>query len=214
MSAVDELGRLVIVGCGGFGREVFAMLIRSGRPLAGSVVFVDDRPSRDNLDLVSGLGAQYAGTVLQLLQQAPGSAVVAVGDPDTRQKLSRSLNDAGWVFPHIASSESSIGAMSVLDDGVVVAPGARVSTHVQLGPHVHLDQNVTVGHDTHIGAYSRANPGACVSGDVHIGERVLVGANATILQGLRVGDGAVVGAGAVVTRDVGPGATVVGVPAR
>ena len=41
-----------------------------------------------------------------------------------------------------------------------------------------------------------------------------IGSGATILGGVRIGRGALVGAGAVVTRDVAPGATVVGNPAR
>jgi UDP-2-acetamido-3-amino-2,3-dideoxy-glucuronate N-acetyltransferase len=41
-----------------------------------------------------------------------------------------------------------------------------------------------------------------------------IGSGATILGGVRVGRGATVGAGAVVTRDVAPGTTVVGNPAR
>jgi acetyltransferase-like isoleucine patch superfamily enzyme len=41
-----------------------------------------------------------------------------------------------------------------------------------------------------------------------------VGAGAVIRQGIQIGDGAVVGAGAVVVKDVPPGVTVVGVPAR
>ena len=41
-----------------------------------------------------------------------------------------------------------------------------------------------------------------------------IGSNATILCGVEVGAGATVGAGAVVTKDVPPGATVAGNPAR
>ena len=41
-----------------------------------------------------------------------------------------------------------------------------------------------------------------------------IGSGAVILGGVTIGEGALVGAGAVVTRDVPPGLTVVGSPAR
>ena len=41
-----------------------------------------------------------------------------------------------------------------------------------------------------------------------------IGSGAVILGGVRIGAGATIGAGAVVTRDVEPGETVIGSPAR
>ncbi len=49
---------------------------------------------------------------------------------------------------------------------------------------------------------------------VRIGRDVWVGGGTIILPGVTVGDGAVIGAGSVVTRDVAPGVTVMGNPAR
>lgn len=49
---------------------------------------------------------------------------------------------------------------------------------------------------------------------VNIGQDVWIGGGAIILPGVTIGDGAIVGAGSVVTRDVAPGVTVVGNPAR
>jgi maltose O-acetyltransferase len=49
---------------------------------------------------------------------------------------------------------------------------------------------------------------------VAIGSNVWIGGGALILPGVTVGDDAVIGAGAVVTRDVAPGTTVAGNPAR
>jgi serine O-acetyltransferase len=47
-----------------------------------------------------------------------------------------------------------------------------------------------------------------------IGDEVFIGAGARVLGPIRVGDGASIGANAVVIKDVRPGATVVGIPAR
>lgn len=47
-----------------------------------------------------------------------------------------------------------------------------------------------------------------------IGSRVYIGSGAKVLGPIKVGDGAQIGANAVVLRDVPPGATAVGVPAR
>ena len=49
---------------------------------------------------------------------------------------------------------------------------------------------------------------------VTIGSNVWIGSGAIILPGVSIGDDAVIGAGSVVTRDVPPGATAVGNPAR
>ncbi len=49
---------------------------------------------------------------------------------------------------------------------------------------------------------------------IRIGGNVWIGGGAMILPGVTVGDDALIGAGSVVTRDVPPGATVAGNPAR
>lgn len=49
---------------------------------------------------------------------------------------------------------------------------------------------------------------------VRIGRNTWIGGGAVILPGVAVGDDAIVGAGAMVTRDVAPGSTVAGNPAR
>jgi acetyltransferase-like isoleucine patch superfamily enzyme len=52
------------------------------------------------------------------------------------------------------------------------------------------------------------------TGEVHVGERAMLGAGTVVLPGVRIGADAQVAANSLVDRDVPPGATVAGVPAR
>ncbi|WP_281451841.1 serine O-acetyltransferase [Paenarthrobacter nitroguajacolicus] len=71
-----------------------------------------------------------------------------------------------------------------------------------------IGRNVTLRHNTTIGAVSvqEAAP--------QLGDNVDVGANVVVLGPVVIGPGAVLGAGSVVVRDVPAGATVVGNPAK
>lgn len=70
-----------------------------------------------------------------------------------------------------------------------------------------------------IGDFVTFAPAVKCNGNIVIEDHAYIGAGAVIKQGrpgrpLVIGRGAVIGMGAVVTKDVAPGATVVGNPAR
>lgn len=208
---------LVIVGCGGFGREVFSIVeaLTADGAQWSIMGFIDDAPSVAAKEAVDALGSEILGGTAMLTERSRFvAAVIAVGAPSLRLDIHRRLRALPLEYPSLVHPDATLGRRIDLAEGVVVAPGARLSTAIRVDSHVHIDQNVTVGHDTRIEGFARLNPQACISGSVRIGKRVLVGAGATVLQGLVVDDGATVGAGACVVRNVPPGSTVKGVPAR
>jgi sugar O-acyltransferase (sialic acid O-acetyltransferase NeuD family) len=207
----------VIVGCGGFGREVFSIVEALNADGAHWLIegFVDDCPALEAKKEVEALSSQILGDIGALAERPDDfAAVIAVGSPSARWEIYQRLRSAPVRYPTLVHPDVTVGRRVELADGVVVAPGVRLSTAIQVGRQVQIDQNATVGHDARIGAFARLNPQACISGSVTIGERTLVGAGATVLQGLSIGDAAVVGAAACVIGDVPPGVTVKGVPAR
>jgi maltose O-acetyltransferase len=103
-----------------------------------------------------------------------------------------------------------LGGGAYLNAGCVILDTAavRIGKATMLGPHVQI-----YCAEHHKDA-TRRSEGLEVARPVEIGANVWIGGGAILLGGIRIGDGAIIGAGAVVTRDVQPGTTVIGNPAR
>jgi serine O-acetyltransferase len=95
-----------------------------------------------------------------------------------------------------------IGRRFFLDHGFSV-----IGETADIGDDVTIYQNVTLG---------GTNPTTGVGGKRHptLRNGVVIGSGAQVLGPIEVGDGAKIGANSVVTKDVSPGATMVGIPAR
>ncbi len=204
--------KVIIVGVGGFGREVIDIVddmqvIGAPVELAGSV---DD--GEVDLDDLRELGVTYLGTT-SALATSGGPYVIGIGDGDVRRSIVERLPDTCTPIA-LQHPAATVGSRSSLAPGSILGSGARLATHVTVGLHANIHANATVGHDSVISEYASLLPGALLSGNVTVGSGALVGAGAIILQGLTIGEHAQVGAGAVVTKDVPAGVTVVGVPAQ
>lgn len=105
-----------------------------------------------------------------------------------------------------------IGAGALLGDRCTIVAHERVT----IGPSVWLQDGAVLVDFDHVvrdvELPIRSQP--LVSSPIAIGAGARIGLGAGVLRGVSVGARATVGHHAVVTRDVAPGATVSGVPAR
>lgn len=212
--------KIVVVGAGGFGREVCDVLekvIQTGTTDFEFYGILDDAPSEVNLDRCKARHFSYLGIIDDFIAQNQPNVfgyVIGINSPAAKQSISAKFDNAGFAAVALVHPDAGIGSEVTLRPGAVVCSGAQLTTNIYVGAHAHININATVGHDTHIGDYVNINPLASISGDVVLGDSVTIGAAAFVLQGVSVGEKAFVGASACVTRDVEPRTTVVGVPAK
>lgn len=204
---------LVLVGAGGHASDVLGVVeaLNAGSPRWTVIGCLDDGEPEvfrfDGRDLV------VLGSVASI-DELDAAWVAAVGFPASRRGCVDRVEPLASREPAtLVHPLADVGARVGLEPGVVVLGQARLSPRAHLRQHASVAYHASVGHDSVVGSCSAVMPGAVVAGDVHIGSDVLIGAGAVVLEGRNIGDGATIGAGAVVTRDVAPGATVVGVPA-
>lgn len=202
-----------IYGASGFGREV-APLVKLAHA-EDTIVFLDDQPHADTLNGLS------VWTFDQFVAE-PGtdrSVVVAIADSRVREKLDRRCQEAG-VRPLSVRHPTVVELEDVsLGEGSVLCSFVTLTSNVRIGRSFHANIYSYVAHDCVIGDYVTFAPGVHCNGNVHIHDHAYIGTGAVIRQGtpdrpIVIGEGAVVGMGAVVTKDVAPGVTVVGNPAR
>ena len=160
------------------------------------------------------------------------------GDPEIQADLA---STARWLARYNASlpaerSDLLVERLGAVGANATIRPPffCDYGFNIRLGANVFLNFNcvildvveVVIGDGTQIGPavqiYAADHPrdpsqrraGLEFGRPVRIGRNVWIGGGAILLPGITVGDDAIIGAGSVVTRDVSPGATVRGNPAR
>ncbi len=210
---------LVVVGAGGFGREVLdvvdAINAAAHSPAWDVLGVLDDSPTDLNLERLRHRGAAFLGGVDDFLRtKTDCQYVVGVGAPATRRLVAEKFDSTGHEAATLVHPTVTRGFDVEIGPGFVLCAGVCLTTNIRLGRHVHLNLNSTVGHDSRVGDYVSVNPLASISGDCVIGTEVLIGVAGVVLNGLTVADGSTVGGSACVVKDVPPSVVVKGVPAK
>ena len=207
------LPKLVIVGAGGFGREMLAWARQSVQFEREWTIkgFIDDQA-----DALAGKNTPAAllGPIHDHQPAADEVFLCAMGIPAVKRRCSELLLSRGARFSRLIHRTAVLGDNVELGDGVVLCPYTVVSANNRLGRGVAINLHSSIDHDACVDDWSQVNCHCDLTAAVQIGREVFIGSSVSIIPGVAVGDGAYIGAGSVVVRNVPSGATVFGVPAR
>jgi UDP-2-acetamido-3-amino-2,3-dideoxy-glucuronate N-acetyltransferase len=140
------------------------------------------------------------------------------------------FGDAVQVYSFTNLYGCRIGANTRIGTFVEVQRGVSIGARCKIQSHTFICDGVTIGDGVFVGhgvmfVNDKRPAATAATGELQteaewtllptvVEDGASIGTGAVILGGVTIGAGALIGAGAVVTRDVEPGATVAGVPAR
>lgn len=187
---------LALYGYGGHAREV---AVQIGQPIT---FFVDDEYLTEETKPIS----EFDPTKYLIM--------VAVADSKDRFDMVQRLPKETQFFTFIHPTAL------IFDDNVQVGAGSFIgantilTTNIKLGRHAILNRGNQIGHDSEIGDYFSAMPGAIVSGNVKIHDCVYMGTNSSIKEKLSIHSLSTIGMNSCVVKHIEEPGIYVGVPAK
>ena len=208
--------KLVLLGAGGFGREVAASILpfmNQREPSYELIGFIDDGEQYHTGMMIDGY--PWLGRQEWILDHKDDVyCTCTIGSAKMKAAIQRKLTEQGVRFATLIGYGAYVAPYSEIGPGSVLYGWTQISVNCKIGVGVVLNDSVRIGHDVTIGDYTSIMPGTGLSGGCVIGKEVDIGGHAYIVPGRKIGDGAKIAAGSIVFTNVRAGTTVLGNPAK
>ena len=206
---------LIIFGASGFGREVAWAVERINKvePTWNLLGFMDDNNGIQQSEIN---GYRVLGKTADVGKYPDAYFVCAVGASRVREKIVGNMKkvNSAIKFGTVVDPSVEMSELVTIGEGTIICAHTIITVNIEIGSHVIINLDCTVGHDAILEDFVTLYPSVNVSGITNIGHAVELGTGMQIIQGKRVGDYSVIGAGAVVVKDIPEKCTAVGSPAK
>lgn len=140
--------------------------------------------------------------------------VIAMSSPAAKEAISKKLKSYSVKFPNFISPNSWLSKGVKIGQGVLIFPENSINFETEIGDFVTINAGCSIGHNVTIGQYSTLAPAVNLAGFTKIEEKANLGIGCSSIQKVKIGSCSIIGGQAMLIKDVEPGRTVVGVPAK
>ena len=203
---------IVIVGAGGFGRELHSLLwdcfSKDQYRFKGFLAKQKDELNGYDID------APVLDDPDQYRPAAADVCLLAVGHIGSRRRIVESLTGKGAEFVSMIHPTALIADSAKIGKGAVIYPFASVSNRAVVDDFVCIHFYCLVSHDAKVGKYCYLSPYATLNGMSEVEDEVFMGTHSTVTPLRRVGHHAKISANSSAMRDVAPHNLLFGVPGK
>lgn len=204
---------LIIIGAGGFGRELFHLCkecIGYGEKFE-VVGYLDD--TIDPLKNYVGY-PPVIGKILTHSITDNQVFICSISDIKSRSTIINKLLLKGAIFINIIHTSARIAKTAKLGKGCIIGPLVSIGADAKIDDFCLLQTGVIIGHDVEISENSRVDNYSILIAGVKLKKNTTIHSNSVINTNVIVNEGAVVGACSFVIRNVKSCSTVYGNPAK
>lgn len=211
-SALTSFKRVLIVGAGGFGREV---LLWARDAWAGDAELIAGFLS-ENAQLLAthDCDLPIVGNPATFEPRFGDALLLGIGIPGVRRKVAEDLLSRGAEFLSLVHPTAVVAPTASIGLGSIICPNAIVSDSARLGRFALVNYHASLAHDSSAGEFTVLSPYATLAGGARITDDVFLGLHASIGPGVEVGPRSKVAANSSALSDVPADSLVVGVPGR
>ena len=204
--------RILIVGAGGFGREVLHWARDAwpehARTFAG---FLSADPSALRHH---ALDAPILADPAAFTPEPGDAFLLAIGIPGVRRRVAEDLERRGAEFLTLVHPTAIVAASATIGSGSILCPFSIASDAVRLGRFTLMNYHSSLGHDAATGDFAVLSPYATLGGAASIGPDVFLGLHASVGPGASIGPRSKVAANSAALHDAPADTLIHGVPGR
>ena len=215
MTSKNQFEQIIIVGSGGFGREVLQTILDCNENSEQYEVlgFLDSKKSLKN-KIIDGYPVFGGDEWFIKNKKNKIKYIIAIADNKIREKIIKKLKMFNINFATIIHPSVILPKNTKIGKGTIIQAGVIITTNVKIKNHVQINMGSTIAHDSIIEDYVTISPGSHINGDNNIKKNTFIGTGVITKENITIGENAIIGAGTVLLENVPKKSLYVGIPGK